>query len=38
MQPKGIESYTVPENGDWVDALDQYGGSGLLIDFDKYQS
>lgn len=35
---KGIESYTVPENGDWVDALDQYGGSGLLIDFDKYQA
>ena len=35
---KGIESYTVPENGDWVEALDQYGGSGLLIDFDKYQA
>ncbi|GAB2021832.1 LCP family protein [Pseudolactococcus yaeyamensis] len=35
---KGIESYTVPENGDWTDALDQYGGSGLLIDFDKYQA
>ncbi len=35
---KGIESYTVPENGDWAEALDQYGGSGLLIDFDKYQA
>ncbi len=35
---KGIESYTVPENGDWVEALVQYGGSGLLIDFDKYQA
>ena len=35
---KGIESYTVPENGDWVEALDQYGGSGLLIDFDKYHA
>ena len=35
---KGIESYTVPENGDWGEALDQYGGSGLLIDFDKYQA
>lgn len=33
---KGIESYTVPENGDWIDQLDQYGGAGLLIDFDKY--
>ena len=35
---KGIESHTVPENGDWVDATDQYGGAGLLIDFDKYQA
>ena len=35
---KGIESHTVPENGDWVDAMDQYGGAGLLIDFDKYQA
>ncbi|WP_244011119.1 LCP family protein [Lactococcus carnosus] len=35
---KGIESYTVPENGDWVNAMDQYGGAGLLIDFDKYQA
>lgn len=35
---KGIESYTVPEMGDWVDALDQYGGTGLEIDFDKYQA
>lgn len=35
---KGIQSYTVPENGDWIDATDQYGGAGLLIDFDKYQA
>ena len=35
---KGIESHTVPENGDWTDATDQYGGAGLLIDFDKYQA
>lgn len=35
---KGIESYTVPENGDWTDEMDQYGGAGLLIDFDKYNA
>lgn len=35
---KGIESYTVPENGDWTDQMDQYGGAGLLIDFDKYNA
>lgn len=35
---KGIENYTVPENGDWIDQTDQYGGSGLLIDFDKYNA
>ncbi|GFH40153.1 LCP family protein [Lactococcus insecticola] len=35
---KGITSYTVPENGDWIDAYDQYGGLGLQIDFTKYQA
>lgn len=35
---KGIQTYTVPENGDWVDAYDQYGGQGLQIDFPKYQA
>ncbi|MDR1606523.1 MAG: LCP family protein [Streptococcaceae bacterium] len=35
---KGIESYTVPELGDWDDAYDQYGGLGLQIDFNKYQA
>jgi LCP family protein required for cell wall assembly len=35
---KGIESYTVPENGDWVNGYDQYDGLGLEIDFDKYQA
>lgn len=35
---KGIENYTVPENGDWTDQMDQYGGAGLLIDFDKYNA
>ena len=34
----GIESYTVPENGDWEDVQDQYGGDALSIDFDKYRS
>lgn len=34
---KGIERTTIPENGDWVDAYDIYGGQGLLIDFDSYQ-
>ena len=30
---KGIERVTIPENGDWVDAYDMYGGQGLLVDF-----
>ena len=33
----GVERMTVPENGDWVDAYDMYGGQGLLIDFEAYQ-
>ncbi|URZ86724.1 LCP family protein [Floricoccus penangensis] len=35
---KGIESYTVPELGDWQDVEDQYGGAALLVDFDKYKA
>ena len=34
----GIEKLTVPELGDWVDAYDVYGGQGLLVDQNKYQT
>ena len=34
----GIERLTVPELGDWVDAYDIYGGQGLLVDQNKYQT
>lgn len=34
---KGVERVTVPENGDWVDEYDMYGGLGLSVDFDKYK-
>ena len=34
---KGIERITIPENGDWIDAYDMYGGQGLLVDFDAYK-
>ena len=34
---EGIERITIPENGDWVDAYDMYGGQGLLVDFDAYK-
>ena len=34
----GIERLTVPELGDWVDAYDVYGGLGLLVDQNKYQT
>ncbi|HEL1583333.1 TPA: LCP family protein [Streptococcus suis] len=33
----GVERTTVPENGDWIDEYDVYGGSGLKIDFEKYK-
>lgn len=33
----GVERVTVPENGDWVDEYDMYGGLGLSIDFDQYK-
>lgn len=35
---KGIERQTIPENGDWVDAYDMYGGQALSIDFDAYKA
>ncbi|MGT2932946.1 LCP family protein [Streptococcus catagoni] len=34
---KGVDHVTIPENGDWVDEYDRYGGQALHIDFDKYQ-
>ncbi|WEV60171.1 LCP family protein [Streptococcaceae bacterium ESL0729] len=33
----GIESFTVPELGDWVDVMDKYGGAAIEVDFDKYK-
>lgn len=35
---KGIEQTTIPAEGDWTDDYDMYGGLGIAIDFDKYQS
>lgn len=35
---KGVEQVTIPSNGDWVDEYDMYGGLGIAIDFDKYQT
>ncbi len=32
----GMVQTTIPENGDWVDGYDIYGGLGLEIDFEKY--
>lgn len=34
---KGVESQTIPEEGDWIDNYDMYGGQALEVDFDKYQ-
>lgn len=33
----GVETTTIPENGDWVEEYDVYGGDGLKIDFEKYK-
>ncbi|HEL9630396.1 TPA: LCP family protein [Streptococcus suis] len=33
----GIDRLTIPENGDWIDDYDLYGGMALRIDFEKYQ-
>ncbi|HEM5016885.1 TPA: LCP family protein [Streptococcus suis] len=33
----GIERVTIPENGDWIDDYDMYGGMALRVDFEKYQ-
>ncbi|MFC3928491.1 LCP family protein [Streptococcus caprae] len=34
---EGIEHISVPEQGDWVDDYDMYGGMGLLVDFEQYK-
>lgn len=34
---KGVEQITIPENGDWVDDYDMYGGLGISVDFGKYK-
>ncbi|NQN67280.1 LCP family protein [Streptococcus suis] len=33
----GIDRQTIPENGDWIDDYDMYGGMALRVDFEKYQ-
>lgn len=33
----GIQQLTIPQEGDWVDDYDQYGGMALYIDFAKYK-
>ena len=35
---KGINSQTIPSDGDWIDSYDLYGGQGIEIDFDTYQA
>ncbi|WP_270617216.1 LCP family protein [Streptococcus salivarius] len=34
---KGINSQTIPSDGDWIDSYDLYGGQGIEIDVDSYQ-
>lgn len=34
---KGINSQTIPSDGDWIDGYDLYGGQGIEIDVDSYQ-
>ncbi|MDU6561007.1 MAG: LCP family protein, partial [Streptococcus vestibularis] len=34
----GINSKTIPSDGDWIDSYDLYGGQGIEIDFDTYQA
>ncbi|MGT2948136.1 LCP family protein [Streptococcus devriesei] len=34
---KEIEQVTIPENGDWIDDYDMYGGQALSINFKKYK-
>lgn len=33
----GINSKTIPSDGDWIDSYDLYGGQGIEIDVDSYQ-
>lgn len=35
---KGVNSQTIPSDGDWIDSYDLYGGQGIEIDFDTYQA
>ena len=32
----GVENTTIPSDNDWQSAYDMYGGSGILIDMNKY--
>lgn len=34
----GIENTTIPSDNDWQSAYDMYGGSGILIDMNKYSA
>ncbi|MGT2906575.1 LCP family protein [Streptococcus dentiloxodontae] len=34
----GVETTTVPEEGDWIDTYDMYGGSALEVDFEAYKT
>lgn len=34
----GVEQTTIPAIGDWIDEYDVYGGLGIKIDFEKYQT
>ena len=34
----GLKSTTIPENGDWQNAYDMYGGLGLSLDMTKYRA
>ncbi|QPS71292.1 LCP family protein [Lactococcus garvieae] len=34
----GMENTTIPSDNDWQDGYDMYGGSGILIDLNKYSA
>ena len=34
----GVDSTTIPTEGDWTNAYDKYGGLGLSIDMSKYRT
>lgn len=33
----GVQQKSIPEEGDWVDDYDMYGGQALYVDFAKYK-